>query len=74
MPFNLQLQHLTMLALNPGFKSYAWVRAKELEAASDLFKGLPEALRNAVTGPAKASGFGPQNVTKPLFPGRKSGS
>lgn len=74
MPFNLQLQHLTMLALNPGFKSYAWVRAKELEAASDLFKGLPEALRNAVIGPEKDLGSGPRSVTKPLFLGRKSGS
>lgn len=74
MHFKTQLEHLTRLCQCEGFKAHCWHRAKELEAADALFKGMPEALKSAVTGPVKVLESGPQNVTKPLFPGRKSGS
>lgn len=73
MPFNRQLQHLTMLVKSEyrGWQVYAWNRAKELEAESDLFKGLPAALTKAVTGPGKDLESDPPSVTKPRSHGRK---
>lgn len=47
--YDVQLQHLIRLARNPGFKSYAWARAKELDAdRSGMFTGIAEALKNAI--------------------------
>lgn len=47
--FQIQLVHLTRLALTPGFKDYSWHRAKELEAAHpDEFKGLCKSLTTCV--------------------------
>jgi hypothetical protein len=47
--FKVQLEHLTRLALTPGFKDYSWHRAKELEAAHGVeFLGLCEALKTSV--------------------------
>lgn len=43
--FMRQLDHLTILAADPGWKAYAWARAKELDAdASGLWAGIARAL------------------------------
>ena len=48
--FDTQLDHLILLAALPGWKAYAWHRAKELDAdTSGLYSGMAEALRRAMT-------------------------
>ena len=74
MHFKTQLEHLTRLCSAEGFKAHCWRRAKELEDADAMFKGMPEALKSAVTGQAKDSESDRQSATKPRSPGRKSGS
>ncbi len=64
--FALTLEHLTTLAKDPGWKHYAWGRAKELDAdRSGLFKGMAEALKAAMTGPANTGAPDAQTLTKP---------
>lgn len=63
--FRHQLQRLTELAQNPGWKAYAWHRAKELDAEpSGLFKGMADALKAAMTGRAKDGAPDSQTPTK----------
>lgn len=50
--FAQQLDWLVTMARSPGFKAYAWQRAKDLEP---LFPGMAAALQSAMTGPVKAS-------------------
>ena len=48
-PFDLQLAHLVKLAREPGWKQYAWHRAKELEAeVSGRWAGMSTRLREAM--------------------------
>lgn len=48
-PFEVQLAHLVKLAREPGWKQYAWHRAKELgQDDSGLWAGLPQKLREAM--------------------------
>lgn len=48
--YERQLEHLIQLAGRPGWKAYAWHRAKELDAdPSGLWRGLSEALKAAMT-------------------------
>lgn len=58
-PFDTQLQHLIALAKVPGWKEYAWARAKELDAdQSCLWTGIAQALVDAMrsqTGPVAGS-------------------
>lgn len=48
-PYQTQLDHLTRLAMDPGWKAYAWARALELEAdQTGLWAGLSSALKQSV--------------------------
>ena len=39
--YAIQLDHLSLLCAQPGWKAYAWQRAKELDAdASGLWRGI----------------------------------
>lgn len=60
--FQTQLAWLVTMAQCPGFKAYAWQRAQELDA---LWPGISDALKAAMTGPAKASASVGQSPTKP---------
>ena len=43
--YERQMAHLMRMAQNPGFKPYAWARAKELDACgSRLFRGIADDL------------------------------
>jgi hypothetical protein len=42
--FYRQLDHLVRLASTPGWKEYAWARAKELERQSAMWAGIAQAL------------------------------
>lgn len=65
--FQAQLDHLLVLAALPGWKHYAWGRAKALDAdQSGLFTGLAEALTTAATGQAAPSACEPPQAEKPL--------
>lgn len=45
--YQKQLDWLIKLASNPGWKSYAWERAQELDKEqSGLFRGIAEDLNN----------------------------
>lgn len=47
--FQIQLVHLTRLALQPAWKDYSWHQAKTLEAGHGVvFLGLCEALKASV--------------------------
>lgn len=64
-PYQSQLEHLTRLALIPGWKSYAWARAKELESdATGMWAGISTALHKSVV----------QAQTKPHRATKKSAS
>ena len=76
MPFNRQaeyqeqLEHLIDMARDPAWKSYAWSRAKELDAdKSGLFSGiaadLTAAIKGEKPGPVSDSESAPQTLTKP---------
>lgn len=55
-PFEVQLAHLVSLAVDPGWKAYAWSRAKELENEdSGLWAGMSERLRQAVQEQQRSS-------------------
>lgn len=44
--YETQLAHLIRLARTPGWKEYAWSRAKELESCSTgMWKGIAEDLK-----------------------------
>lgn len=63
--FDRQLQNLIRLAQSPGWKAYAWHRAKELDAdRSGLFRGMADALKAAMTGLAEAGASEGQTPTK----------
>ena len=48
--YDRQLQHLIKLAMSPGWKAYAWSRAKELDGnQSGMYAGIAEALKKAMT-------------------------
>ena len=48
--YDHQLQHLIRLARHPGWKAYAWERAKTLDAEeSGLFRGIAEDLKAAMS-------------------------
>lgn len=52
--YTRQLDWLIELAQHPGWKAYAWARAKELDAdQSGLFEGIAQDLKNAMTGQAR---------------------
>lgn len=54
--YDHQLAHLIRLAELPGWKAYAWHRAKELDAdSSGLWTGIAEALKTAMTREVTAS-------------------
>ena len=42
--FYRQLDHLVRLASTPGWKEYAWARAKELERQSAMWAGIAQVL------------------------------
>ena len=47
--YSLQLQHLIRLARQPGWKAYAWERAKVLHREeSGLFRGIADDLKAAM--------------------------
>lgn len=51
--FNKQLQHLVALAKTPGFKEYAWGRAKQLERCeTGMWAGMAQALTAAMQAKA----------------------
>lgn len=53
--FNKQLQLLIGLAKTPGWKAYAWHRAKELERCeTGMWDGIAEALTQAMASVAAA--------------------
>lgn len=54
------LDHLIKLAKTPGFKEYAWSRAKELESCrTGMWQGIAEDLKQAMlssAAPRKSGG------------------
>jgi len=47
--YDTQLAHLVKLAQTPGWKEYAWNRAKELDACqSNMWLGIAKDLREAM--------------------------
>lgn len=47
--YEITLKHLVWLAKRPGFKVYAWHRAKEIENDSTgLWAGISEDLKNSM--------------------------
>lgn len=68
--YQAQLEHLCKLARDPAWKSYAWSRAKELDAdQSGLYCGiaadLTAAIKSAPRGPDSGSGSEPLTSMKP---------
>lgn len=75
MPFNRQLQHLTMLAKSEyrGWQVYAWNRALELDAdTSELWTGIASDLKQCMTGPERVLESGRQSHGKRPSALRKS--
>ena len=59
--YSLQLQHLIRLAKQPGWKLYAWERAKTLHREeSGLFRGIADDLKAAMLTPPTAPSAGQQ--------------
>jgi hypothetical protein len=61
MTFNDQLQWLITMARTPGWKAYAWHRAKEMAADDsglwpEIDKRLEEAMRAEVPGETRSQG------------------
>ena len=55
--FDSQLQHLADMASRPGWKKYAWCRAKELASSEPgLFPGIDKALTQRMTGGQASAG------------------
>lgn len=51
--YHRQLEHLTRLAKQPGWKAYAWARAQELDAnSSGLWSGIADDLIAAMKSDA----------------------
>lgn len=51
MPYKTQLEWLVKLAHSPGWREYAWHRAKELEAdPTGLWTGIKQDLTRHMTG------------------------
>lgn len=59
--YQKQLNHLTWLALSPGWKAYAWHRAKEIEAEGGMWAGMSTDLKQSVL----------QSQTKPPLAAKK---
>ncbi len=59
-PYQLQLEQLIRMAKTPGFKEYAWSRAKELESCrTGMWQGISEDLKQAMlssAAPRKSGG------------------
>lgn len=69
--FDSQLSHLADMAIRPGWKRYAWDRAKQLAAdESGLFSGIDKALTARMArmtgGPEKAGESDGQTPEKRL--------
>lgn len=71
--FQRHLAHLIAMAKAPGWKAYAWQRAKELDAdRSGLWTGIASALvtalererTTAAAGPGQTSACDPQTPEK----------
>ena len=59
--YDRQLQHLINLARQPGWKAYAWERAKTLhKEESGLFRGIADDLKAAMLTPPTAPSAGQQ--------------
>ena len=59
--YSLQLQHLIRLAKQPGWKLYAWERAKTLHREeSGLFRGIADDLKAAMLTNPTAPSVGQQ--------------
>ena len=59
--YDQQLQHLIRLARQPGWKAYAWERAKALHREeSGLFRGIAEDLKAAMLTHPTAPSVGQQ--------------
>ena len=59
--YGQQLQHLIKLARQPGWKAYAWHRAKVLDADdTGLFRGIADDLKAAMLTPPTAPSAGQQ--------------
>lgn len=58
--YETQLAHLIKLAKTPGWKEYAWSRAKELESCSTgMWQGIAADLKHAMlssAAPRKSGG------------------
>lgn len=64
--FQTQLDHLIVLAKNPGWKAHAWHRAKALDAdPCGMYAGLAEALTKAMAGLDGRSVSVPHGPVKP---------
>ena len=56
MNYDAQLNHLVVLAKTPGFKQYAWSRAKELErCATGMWAGIAQELKERMLAQQPAS-------------------
>lgn len=53
--FNQHLQHLVKLARIPGWRAYAWHRAKEM-SSEPLFSGMDVALKEAMEAATSTPG------------------
>lgn len=54
--YDKALAHLTKLAKTPGWKEYAWSRAKELESCSTgMWQGIAADLKQAMLAQPPAS-------------------
>ena len=55
-PYETQLAHLIKLAKTPGFKEYAWSRAKELERCeTGMWAGIAQELKERMLAQQPAS-------------------
>ena len=56
MNYDAQLNHLVVLAKTPGFKEYAWSRAKELESCkTGMWAGIAQELKERMLAQQPAS-------------------
>jgi hypothetical protein len=63
--YQRQLSHLVAMASTPGWKQYAWSRAKELDQdQSKLFAGIAADLVTAMAGQASSTASESPTPTK----------
>lgn len=54
--YEAALQHLIKMAMTPGFREYAWHRAKEMDLCeSGMWTGIASDLREAMASAARPS-------------------